>query len=111
MSRYQTVVSKTQLLHLVTRYTAAADTNYVIDKTASEYGHKVVHIPPYHCQYNPIELIWAQVKGYVAKRNAFKMADLKPLVHESFNNITSDNWKNDVRHAEKLQEDDEKRCM
>ncbi|XP_045107564.1 uncharacterized protein LOC123502506 [Portunus trituberculatus] len=54
---------KTQLLHLVTRHTAAAHTQYVIDKTASEHGHKVVRLPPYHCNYNPIELIWAQVKG------------------------------------------------
>ncbi|XP_045132189.1 uncharacterized protein LOC123516652 [Portunus trituberculatus] len=89
---------KTQLLHLVTRHTAAADTQYVIDKTASEHGHKVVRLPPYHCNYNPIELIWAQVKGYVAKRNTFKIANLKPLVQESLNSITADNWKNAVRH-------------
>ena len=32
-----------------TRYTAAADTQYVIiDKTALEHGHKVIHLPPYH---------------------------------------------------------------
>ncbi|CAH4037998.1 unnamed protein product [Pieris brassicae] len=25
-------------------------------------GHEVITLPPYHCQYNSIELIWAQVK-------------------------------------------------
>lgn len=34
---------------------------YVIDAIAEEAGHRVVRLPPYHCQYNPIELIWARV--------------------------------------------------
>ena len=72
---------KAELLHLVTRHITAADTNYVFDKMASDNGHKVVRLPPYHCQYKPIELIWAQVKGYVAKRNTFKIADIKPLTY------------------------------
>lgn len=100
---------KADLLHLVSRYTSNADTNYVIDKIAEEHGHKIVRLPPYHCQYNPIELIWAQVKGYVAKRNTFKLADLKPLVNEALNHVTSENWRKAVLHAEKLQWDDTQR--
>lgn len=51
-------------------------TTYAIDKIAEEAGHRVVRLPPYHCQYNPIELIWAQVKTHIAKKNDFKMATL-----------------------------------
>lgn len=36
---------------------------YVLDEMAQEQGHTVIRLPPYHCQYNAIELIWAQVKG------------------------------------------------
>lgn len=79
---------------------------YVIDAIAAEAGHKVVRLPPYHCQYNPIELIWAQVKCYVAKKNTFKSAELKPLVEEAVDSITPENWKQAVRHAEELQEQD-----
>ncbi|CAH4027691.1 unnamed protein product [Pieris brassicae] len=42
---------------------------YVIDKMAAEHGHTVVRIPPYHCQYNAVELIWAQVKRHAARNN------------------------------------------
>ena len=35
---------------------------YVIDEMAKIAGHEVVHIPPYHCELNPIELCWSQVK-------------------------------------------------
>lgn len=34
---------------------------YELDEITSSMGHKVIRLPPYHCQYNPIELIWAQV--------------------------------------------------
>ncbi|CAK1585278.1 unnamed protein product [Parnassius mnemosyne] len=31
---------------------------------AAECGVTVLRLPPYHCELNPIELIWAQAKGY-----------------------------------------------
>lgn len=79
---------------------------YRIDTVAEEAGHEVVRLPPYHCQYNPIELVWAQVKTYVAQRNTFKMADLKPLLKEALRNVTPQNWMEAVRHAEQLQNQD-----
>jgi transposase len=45
---------------------------YKLDAVALKMGHEVVRLPPYHCQYNPIELIWAQVKGEVAKKQHFQ---------------------------------------
>ena len=100
---------KVELMDLVTRHITAADTNYVIDKIASDHGHKVVRLPPYHCHYNPIELIWAQLKGFVAKRNTFKIADLKMLIQDAIDSITVENWRNVVEHTEKLQADDARR--
>jgi transposase len=35
---------------------------YELDQIANERGHQVIRLPPYHCQYNPIELMWAKVK-------------------------------------------------
>ena len=29
-----------------------------LEKIAYKYGHEIVRLPPYHCQLNPIELIW-----------------------------------------------------
>jgi len=34
---------------------------YELDQIAMQKGHRVIRLPPYHCQYNQIELIWAQV--------------------------------------------------
>jgi len=54
-------------------------------------GHEVIRLPPYHCQYNPIELIWAQVKGEIAnKNNSFRIAE--NLANIAIENVTVDNW-------------------
>ena len=42
---------------------------YVIDEMAKTAGHEVVRIPPYHCELNPIELCWSQVKRYIKEHN------------------------------------------
>lgn len=40
--------------------------------------YEVILLPPDHCQYNPIELIWDQVKNQVAtKYKTFKMVDIE----------------------------------
>ncbi|KAF0704254.1 DDE 3 domain-containing protein, partial [Aphis craccivora] len=80
---------------------------YELDVLALEMGHEVIRLPPYHCQYNPIELIWAQVKNQVAKNNkTFKMVDLEKLTHEALDSVTQHDWEKCVRHAEALQDQD-----
>ena len=47
-------------------YTVIKGTNvspkYAVDEMAKAAGHEVVRLPPYHCELNPIELAWLQVK-------------------------------------------------
>ena len=42
---------------------------YFIDTIFSKYGHTVLRLPPYHPDLNPIEMVWATIKGYVAQKN------------------------------------------
>ncbi|CAH4034088.1 unnamed protein product [Pieris brassicae] len=72
---------------------------------AAEHGHTVVRIPPNHCQYNAVELIWAQVKGHAARNNtsppftATKMLDLLIKVCES---VTPENCASVVEKTKNL---------
>ena len=36
---------------------------YVLDQMLSQHGHIALRLPPYHADLNPIELIWANLKG------------------------------------------------
>ncbi|XP_072400478.1 uncharacterized protein [Diabrotica undecimpunctata] len=77
---------------------------YVVDEMALSHGVLVHRLPPYHCELNPIELIWAQVKTEVARRNTtFKLCDVKVLFDEAIRNVTVDNWRKCIGHVEKIE--------
>lgn len=78
---------------------------YVVDEMAKEKGVTVLRLPPYHCELNPIELIWADIKGYVARNNTtFKFGDVKRLLNEGMAQVTKDKWTNCVEHVKKVEE-------
>jgi transposase len=83
---------------------------YVVDSKAAELGHKVLRLPPYHCQYNPIEMVWAFVKSYVQERNhTFKLKDVEKLFTDAVSAVTPDLWSKYVSHTQKVI-DEEWRC-
>ena len=43
-------------------------TKYIVDEMARDHHKIVLRLPPYHCELNPIELVWAEIKNYVAKK-------------------------------------------
>lgn len=66
---------------------------YMVDEMAKEHNIIILRLPPYHCELNPIELIWAEIKNYVASRNTtFKFADVMRLFHEALETITAETW-------------------
>ncbi|KAL0830008.1 hypothetical protein ABMA28_003466 [Loxostege sticticalis] len=79
---------------------------YVTDEMAKEKGMTVLIFPPYHCELNPIELVWADVNGHVARNNStYKLADVKLLLVDGFNQMTSEKWANCVEHVKKIETD------
>lgn len=78
---------------------------YVIDELAKEHGHTVVRVPPYHCEFNAEELIWAQIKGGVARRNQkFTISHVKTLLEDQISRVTPANWRNAIDHVRKLEQ-------
>ena len=66
---------------------------YITDSLAGEQGHFVLRLPVRHCELNPIELVWANCKNYVARMNTTsKVSDIKQLIGESFERIMPDVW-------------------
>ena len=79
---------------------------YVIDEMAKAAGHEVVHLPPYHCELNPIELSWSQVKGHIKTHNTrFTLSAVKDLTYKGFATVGSGQWKKNISHIEEKVED------
>lgn len=58
---------KAELLRIVNQHKSEYN-KYIVDEIATTYKRTVLRLPPYHCELNPIELIWADIKNYVAKK-------------------------------------------
>ena len=70
---------------------------YVIDEIAKTFGHEVVCLPPYHCELNPIELCWSQVKYYIKTHNTkFTLSAVKDLTYEGFKKVGPEEWKKTI---------------
>ena len=58
---------------------------YLTDETAQTHGHTVLRLPVAHCEFYPIELAWASVKGYVAKHNkTYNLTEIEWLKRDGF---------------------------
>ncbi|XP_077512003.1 uncharacterized protein LOC144122911 [Amblyomma americanum] len=77
-----------------------------IDLLAKYAGHEVVRLPPYHCELNPIERVWSQVKGYVASYNtAFTLAAVEEMAREGVSRVSRENVSRACAHVIRLEEE------
>ncbi|KOB52285.1 Uncharacterized protein OBRU01_24715, partial [Operophtera brumata] len=93
-----------EFLNLV-KATKPSKLRYVIDELALEHGHEVIRLPHYDCQYNTIELIWAQIKGHAARNNTeppFSAAIMMTLLQTASAEVTTEDWRKVVAKTKKI---------
>ncbi|CAH2227263.1 jg2118, partial [Pararge aegeria aegeria] len=86
-----------------------AKLKYKINELALQHGHRVIRTPPYHCQYNASEMIWAQVKGYAARHNTkppFSRNKMMTLLKEACASIKKEDWVKVVKKTRKIIKED-----
>ncbi|XP_037504909.1 uncharacterized protein LOC119380352 [Rhipicephalus sanguineus] len=92
---YSATLVKRQLLELVASVKPRF-LSYIIDNAAARAGCVVLRLPPYHCEFNPIELVWAKVKnGIAADSRDFKLCTVEDILRE----------KNQERNGGRLEEE------
>lgn len=65
----------------------------------------VLFLSPYHCELNPIELVWSQAKGNIlSDKFSFKLADVKALTPAAFQLVAPENWSDYVCHVVRVEE-------
>lgn len=92
-------MSKPELLEIVKIHKERL-CKYEVDEIAEKHGHTVIRLPPYHCHFNAIELVWADIKGYVAKHNTtFNISSVEILLREALEHFSPEKWEKVVRHT------------
>ena len=84
---------------------------FEIEQATGEYCKKndksivFLRLPVAHSELNAIELIWANVKGEVTRKNkTFKMKDVKMLMEKALANVEVEEWVNAIKQTEKVEE-------
>ena len=87
-------MSKAVLYELVKQHKSRY-MRYNTDEKAKENGHTVLRLPLYHCDLNPIEMVWSQIKQYTKARNTtFKIKDVDLLMREAITHVTAEQCDN-----------------
>ena len=79
---------------------------YFVDDIAKQAGHEVVRLPVAHCELNPIEMAWSQMKHYIKTHNTkFTLSEMERLTHIGFTAVTADRWISLIAHVKEKVED------
>ncbi|KAE8740517.1 hypothetical protein FOCC_FOCC013962 [Frankliniella occidentalis] len=94
------------LYQLILEKNPESQKQYIVDEMASAAGHKVLRLPSYHCELNPIEHVWGDIKQYIGLNNTqeYKMEEMRLLIDEAFELITDDRWKRHVDNIIKVED-------
>ncbi|KAJ4445058.1 hypothetical protein ANN_06857 [Periplaneta americana] len=69
-------------------------------------GHCVLRLPPYSPELNPLELIWADIKQWVAGQNTtFKLEQVMKLCQQRVDDISVEKWEKVCEHVEKIEDE------
>ena len=75
---------------------------------ATASGYSVLGLPPYHCVFNPIEMVWNQLKHHARHLNIFtsQPAKVVELLRNVCNQkIFKEHWENYVGHVIKQEKE------
>lgn len=75
---------------------------YELDEMTFEHGHEIIRLSPYHCQYNSIQLISAQIKQVANQIKNFKIKGSLNFANQALNSINAQVWEGRVHHVKRL---------
>ncbi len=73
--------------------------NVEVIKLIENTNAKVVFLPPYSPELNPVELVWSKLKQYLKSKNAQSEKGLFRSIRAGLNKITSSDCRNWFSHC------------
>jgi hypothetical protein len=75
---------------------------YVVDEMCKQAGVECVRLPPYYCEFNPIELVWAHAKDRVKSQNTeFQLDAAMQIMRAACKEVGPEHWMKLEEHAKR----------
>lgn len=100
---YSSTMLKPQLYNLISLQKEKFK-KYKIDQLLKEHNQTVLRLPPFHSDLNAIELVWAEIRQYVAENNTDDADRIMMLVREKVEILESD-WSDLCGKIKEVEED------
>jgi hypothetical protein len=73
----------------------------VVEQLMDDAGHSLVYTPPFCPEVQPIELLWAEVKSYVAQRSTHNrsITEAREQTEEAFEKVSKMFFNNIIKHC------------
>eukprot|EP00122_Pirum_gemmata_P005559 Pgem_evm1s5067 len=59
----------------------------IIEELIPRYGHKVQNLPKFHCELNPIEMLWGTAKRYSRRECDYTTAGLRATIPDALESV------------------------
>ncbi|XP_076037484.1 uncharacterized protein LOC143022948 [Oratosquilla oratoria] len=99
--------SRPELLYLAKLHKKRLQ-RYEIDELAMAEGHKVLRLPPYYCQLNPIELIWIRMKEEIKRicsDTDQNFTGIEEVAQSAITCVSPEHWRRCIKHTKSLEDD------
>lgn len=77
-------ISLPELREIISKHPAFEKDSTHLERLASSYGHKIVFCPKFHCELNPVEGVFCDLKRHVRKHNDQDFKKFNNLIQEAF---------------------------
>lgn len=75
-----------------------------LEKIVTGAGCEILWFPKFHCELNPIELVWGFIKGYFRRNCSFSYKDLSERIEPFIKQIPQNYVASYYKHCEKFME-------
>lgn len=99
---YNDSATRSELLQLARN--VQHEKRYIVNELIMEHGHLPLRLPPYHPDLNPIELVWGDIKGEVARHViGSSLQQKEQLLKKLFNEYSREKWNKCCEHVKKIE--------
>ena len=98
-------MTRARLYELIKLKKAGQRPVYQVDTYLQQHGHQVLRLPPYHMELNPLELIWTDVKQYVARNiSSLTGTDVRQLIAHAIAQTDRAAWQRCCEHVRTVEQ-------